>query len=160
MEVKLFVQMMIVVAVVVTIVCGTIVIVLKIINAGQRRQEVASTNLDYLQDIAKMQFNLWWVNKGLSVVNDYIINNGISSIRAETIRDDVEALAKKFIVNQLTMNATRQLDQFARMNTFSIVSRRQLASAIAYDNACDSTDENELSDYGYDIENLKVTFQQ
>lgn len=140
--------------------CGIFTIAVKIADASNRRHKAADADLDYSQAIAKMQFKLWWENQGLPVVNDYIVNNGIGSVRAETIRHEAKQSTNIFIIHQLTMKATRHSDRLIHRGTFSGASRRKLASAIIERNKAARLNEEALSGYGYDVEDLTKIFQQ
>lgn len=126
---------------------------------NQSWMEVTDARIDR-QIVAEMQFSLWWQNKGQSIVDDHVVNNGIESVEAGRLRDVAESHAAHYAVNQLSIAAIEA--QFMLVQTMMVSKqyKRRLETTMAEHNQSIIEDETILAELGYSVYELRFTFLQ
>lgn len=159
MELLLFVLVGVIFAFIIGLKSGAKIYARRKIVFNQSWVKVTDARIDR-QIVAEMQFGLWWQNKGQSIVDNHIVNNGIALVEAGRVRDVAKIHAAHYAVNQLSIAAIEA--QFTLVQTMMVSKqyKRRLETTMAEHNQSIIEDETILAELGYDIYKLRFTFLQ
>ncbi|MBC7459256.1 hypothetical protein H7200_00910 [Candidatus Saccharibacteria bacterium] len=112
------------------------------------------------EEVAAMQFELWWKNKGQYIIDDYIDLHKVDASAAVTLRNIAQSYAGHYVVNRLSVHESETYFQLSGTVMTSKRNKRVLQNAIMRHQMGIQIDEEILARFGYNVFDLRMTFVQ